>query len=134
MPKAKVDHTISGQCTAINTLDHSATTPILPLPEEAMDPFHSDRWQSLFYHDSQFEPFMMTHDISLLSWHSTPLYHAIYFILLLWVWDRSCYNDRRHPMTFMSYRTFLILHISCSCILFSSSCISPRKINWNCKY
>ncbi len=27
MPKANVDHTISGQGTGISTLDHSATTP-----------------------------------------------------------------------------------------------------------
>ncbi len=27
VPKANVDHTISGQGTADNTLDHSATTP-----------------------------------------------------------------------------------------------------------
>ncbi len=27
VPKANVDHTISGQGTGIDTLDHSATTP-----------------------------------------------------------------------------------------------------------
>ncbi len=29
VPKANVDHTISGQATADSTLDHSATTPIM---------------------------------------------------------------------------------------------------------
>ncbi len=31
MHKANVDHTISGQGTAVSTLDHSATTPMLCL-------------------------------------------------------------------------------------------------------
>ncbi len=32
MPKANVDHTISGQGTAVSTLDHSATTPRASFP------------------------------------------------------------------------------------------------------
>ncbi len=37
VPKAKLDHTISGQGTSISTLDHSATTQRVIIIESVLD-------------------------------------------------------------------------------------------------
>ncbi len=55
VPKAKVDHTISGQETGISTLDHSATTPnpAISLYKLSFLPFQPSQQMIRFYQSSK---------------------------------------------------------------------------------